>query len=676
MATDEEILNFLTKGKGVPKESESSVASSAPQYTGAKRAVMLPVQAVNDTIPALLGLPGNAEFLLKNYVYNPLTGSQHVQYLPTSRDVKKLTDKLGFTGNPRLDPEKAEEVGSNPLTEKLVSSAITGAVGAVPTMGLGVSLPNALVSGALGGTAGEAAHQIDPESILFPAAASLLGGATGGGIVGAVERAGTNKAIIRSADEAAKNLKAAKELVAEGKVKNPEQIQLFEKSRLAQQNANIANITNDANQIVKDSDSIVWNLANKYGKTATPQAAGEYAQNRFREWLNDDKTGLPGKMNAAKAPVKTLVPDDLPGNVTNLQEYVNGIVKSGGSLDELNAILRPHIPDRFANILNKESQGRAEFPARYSKQITYKDLDTLRDSIGNARGVPSLVSSTGDEQLNGMYRAVAQDQRDAVAKMGNPDALKALDDWNTEANRLFNIKEKIGPKLVAGKNSSPNDPDISKIVDSLTAPDLALLRQEIPDVVDQIAASHLRQPEWGNIKSPEYLENLIPDPSHRAAFNIALTGKNTAEDNAKNLIAAEKSAATSEINDIKTQMANWNRWNDYQVKVRQNESKDLGNQVKGISESEHQNLMKYIRPEVTGPALGGLASYLGILPSNMTELQAISMGILGGALSRSLASSASRKATIQGGLAGEIGAQANPLLPPVEFTWGPPPEQQ
>src|SRR3954466_8741593 len=172
--------------EGMP--ATPAAATTSDQYTGPLRAFMLGVGAVNDAIPTVLGTPGNLEALYNRHILAPL-GIRGDQILPTSHDVKTVTDRMGVTGNPKAVPGK----GEFPNLEGYGSAAVTGAVSALPWALTGAPVPGLLLSGALGDTAGVAAHQLLPDSTIAPMVAGLAGGFAGGGIGNTIDRMATQR---------------------------------------------------------------------------------------------------------------------------------------------------------------------------------------------------------------------------------------------------------------------------------------------------------------------------------------------------------------------------------------------------------------------------------------------------------------------------------------------------
>ena len=587
--------------------------------------------------------------------------------MPGVGGTKRVMKDMGLVDNPALAPQS--------MGEKL---AMAGAAGGMSTLGAAplfriapeaAALAKWIFPGITGGIGTESVNELLPEDwkkehpYLATAAdigGGLAGGLAGGGLIGAAESAIANsgaKAAYKAAQDYAD---VAKNVVKWNKRKTPGILDEAENEINQAKDTAIPILDSYAAQQLANADNTIERIAAAHGNVATKYQAGEYAQNRFRDWLNDTDGGMPAKFDAAKKPYKELAPADLPAATTNLEQFVNNVVKEGRSLAEFNAALRPHLPDKFANLFAERRASRAENPTRYTSPITLKDLDILRDGIGDARGIPSVVSHTGEDQLNGMYAAIARDQRDAIAKTGNPDALKALDDWNAEANRLFMIRDKVGPKLVSGKNVSPQDPDVSDIVKNLTPTDLKLLRQETPDIVDQIAAHQLRKGKGWTAMEPEEQAYYVPNPDHRLELDLAYQTKEELPKNLEMAKNAEEVGAKADIAENKRLVKREGDVQKAEAEDARDEAKRLKGQYLGGSPArqEHKDLITFLAAEKLIPKL--------LMNWNVPEQWAEAIGgPLGLGISHALRGA---KNAPYGAIPGVIGGEANPLMPDVAFT--------
>jgi len=117
-----------------------------------------------------VGTPGDIEHALL---------PEHQQVLARSSDLLELTGRAGLTQRSDLIPA--------PGWEKTGAEGIAGLGSAAPLLPFGAPSVSTLLAGGAGGVAGEAAHQLFPESTLAPIAA---GGLAGLSVGAAARRAG------------------------------------------------------------------------------------------------------------------------------------------------------------------------------------------------------------------------------------------------------------------------------------------------------------------------------------------------------------------------------------------------------------------------------------------------------------------------------------------------------
>lgn len=417
-----------------------------------------------------------------------LAGPGTVIPLPTPGQVTSLTNRLGLSSNPALAPQ------SEP--ERLGQAAAAGIGASLPLLPMGGPLA-LLASGAAGGVAGEGARALGAP-VPVQIAAGVAGGLGVQGLTSALSRG-------------------------------------------------------------------ISHIASDLGSSTTLQEAGEAAQEAARRWLTRVPAGeapVPGTLQAklanAWSPVDVLVPGDLPGQLTNYRAALDSITSRAGGLASSEKALRPALPERLKELL-EGTPGEVKIPpmarpGRVSGQagiinptagpatpvasgnvmrpglgpITWQDLSRFRSTLGDAMADPATVKAAGAENLSKLYAAVTNDMRELAGKV-SPDALSAFEAANAESARLYGIAQGPVTKLVSGPRPSlVDDPTPGNAASKLLSgarkdgTDLAALRSEIPEAVDELAAAHLRlNPDaraWQRL-SPEAQQVLVESPRDRGIIS-------------------------------------------------------------------------------------------------------------------------------------------------------------
>jgi hypothetical protein len=469
---DEATPEMISEALGLASPTGTAV-SAAPQQTGLQRYVAGAGSALAKGVAVGLGLPGDLESgagAVGNWLA-PKLGLTHTAadltggpldsvlaasqglHLPTSRNLTDLTGGLGLTDRSDLVPG----FGPSPEAERLGNAAIEGVGTALPMLPIGgmASPLTTLASGASAGAAGEAAHELLPDSKLAPIAAGL---AAGTGVQGL-------------------------------------------KSLL--------------------SGDVPERVAKALGTSSTLQDAGIAAQDSAREWLA--KT-LPAKVSDAWAPVDKAMASGAAVPLTNFTSTLKDITTDAGTMQPLVKMLRPSAPERLLDALvNKTPVGVGVSPS-------WQEAAKLRTAIGDAMQDPKIFNDVGSENLKKLYAGITADMQPVAASRGVGDAFTSA---NAETSRLYNLAEGPMSKLVSGAKPSASDPQPEVAAKRLLAgaktggSDLATLRGEMPDAVDELAAAHLRtSPEQWKKLSPEGQEALVPSADHRSMLADALPDKN------------------------------------------------------------------------------------------------------------------------------------------------------
>lgn len=420
-------------------------------------------------------------------------GPASMLHLVNPAEMSSITKEAGLTENPRLAPQ------SEP--ERLAQAGAAGLGGALPLLALGGPLGLA-AGGIAGGVAGEGARALGaPEPVQL--AAGLAAGLGVQGMAGALARG-------------------------------------------------------------------VSHVAADLGTSSTLQEAGEAAQDLARGWLAKVPAGqplVPGTLQAnlasAWAPVDALVPRAASTPLTNFHSALESISTDAGDLAPLERLLRPSLPERLreavfgspgeASIPPMARPGRASTSGLAGERVinptvgpatpvasgrvinqpglvgtgpaTWQDVSKLRSAVGEAMANPKIANDIGAENLSHLYSALTADMQQTASGLG-PRAALAFDAANRESSRLYGIAQGPVARIVSGPKPNvvedPKPGDVASYFLNKARRDgseLALLRGELPQAVDELAAAHLRlNPDaraWQRL-APEAQEALVPNSTDRA----------------------------------------------------------------------------------------------------------------------------------------------------------------
>lgn len=540
----------------------SPTPQASPQNTSWIRLPAMALSTVAGAVGNFLGLPGDlnrgfnagANFLTGNNLdpqgaataeANKL-GVPAVPGVPSSGDITGEMAKLGLTNRSELTP-------TGPL-EKYGTAAIGGlATGAMAALTGGGSLIPNLAAGLAGNEAGEAVHEAAPDSKWGPVIAGLLAGMGVGGVAGAVQRSMTASKAAKALESAQAELEAAhsdKFYGAENARQTADRIQAASKQALEFKQQLINTVKEDAG---KATGAQFETTAAQLGDSSTLQQAGQALQSEARNWIS---TTLPAKLKAAWAPVDSAIPKDMQLGLNNFHSALEDINTSAGKLEPLAALLKPALPAKLAKTLKApEELGELTLDAGEepggAAQYSWKDISKLRSTLGDALHNPQVIKEVGATNLDRLYASLTSDMSAGAQRAGAGDLFNAA---NAESRRLYQIGEGPMSKLVAGARRSAEDPNPESVAASLLssgkkgASDLAVLRDEIPEGVNELAAAHLRTTGpstagWGKL-APETQRALVPSTDQSAALNSSLAARTAAEENAeRELLAAKRDHA-------------------------------------------------------------------------------------------------------------------------------------
>lgn len=267
----------------------------------------------------------------------------------------------------------------------------------------------------------------------------------------------------------------------------------------------------------KFATNTVKSVAKSLGSSKTLQEGGEALQDAARTWRTVD---MPAKEAEAWAPVDAAIPATAPTDLHHFATALDDISKSAPSLQPLADRLSKRLPAQLLDDLNNKTLVGLGAPAPWA------DVRTIRSMLGDAKSDPKLIQDIGEQNINKLYAAITQDLNVTASVHGAGDAFAAA---NAESTRLRGIAD--GPMSAIIKSPKEGAEGI-KPEDAAArllsggkrgGTDLATLRQEIPEGLDELAASHLQTTPnaWAKL-SPEAKEALVTDKSARKKLDRAM----------------------------------------------------------------------------------------------------------------------------------------------------------
>jgi hypothetical protein len=537
------------------------------QYEGWMRLPALAGKGVFEGLATGLGIPGDLESLADTYAPNAMRpigspkGTPPVRFLPTSGELVNKLKESGFTNTPELE---AQGFGEN-----LLQSGFSGAASAIPMMAIpGAQAGQLLAGGAAGNMAGEAVKKVAPDHPWLQLGAAVLGGLAGGNLLSSVENLFHNNQLAKGLTATTQALEEAKLAAQNAKISASEGLPAARLASKAVAEQSTAKALVASQQTVDAANGSLQNVAQKLGPATTLQEGGDALQSAARNWVT---TTLPKKLGDLWKPVDAAIPADTPVSVHVFKNALDEINDSAGALEKVAQQLKPSAPSRLLKALNdtlESPAGTAAKPAQQAatglldaagnpimketaaavapRAVTWGDVQKLRSTLGDAMSNPVIVKDVGAKNLSRLYAALSGDMRTAAAGIGD-DTLKLFEDANAGSRQLYSIAEGPMSKVIAsGKETAADSaPEViaSRLLNSgkKGASDLQILRQEIPEGVDQLAAAHLRTgglDAWGKL-APEAKTALVPD----TAAISTLDASHTAAQEAPKLAAAARKAA-------------------------------------------------------------------------------------------------------------------------------------
>lgn len=470
----------------------------------------LGVNALTRGAVDVLGLPGLASNLMTRGLTagaNWLTGANvpATEGFATPQQLLSLTNELGLTGRPEAVPTTPAERYGSAATE----GAVAGLVGG----------PLSAVAGAGGGVAGEAAHQLAPESSWLPPAAGLAFGLGFGGVTGLVKNALRGRAINQELDASEKALELARQRAAaasdagfEAKPKIAARTKELEAASRVNFNSTKQQLQQELDAHAAMTQQKLEGEAAKLGVSATPQEAGEWLQAAARNWRNEV---MPARMAALRKPLEEAVPSSTPVELKNYESALQGINKRAGDLQASADVLTEGGPKALLKALAAR-KAEGELASGTSGPVTssWQNARELRSMLGDAMSNPSLMKGIGEQNLERLYKGLSQDLGAAAKGQGAEDLWNAYNEGSTALYKFANgplsniitsterAAETVAPEAAASwvlRNGGKGGTVLQQ------------LRDEIPEGINEVGSAALRNPAlWGKL-APEAKNALVPE---------------------------------------------------------------------------------------------------------------------------------------------------------------------
>lgn len=480
---------------------------------------------------ALAGLPGDVINLARtgNNALNSVMGQGPTQYatpnLPTSAQTTGLTHSLGLTNRNDLTPTTPLERYGTAVLEAVPAIAATVASG-------GADAIPAIASGFASATAAQGAHDLAPDSRWTPVVAGLGAGLVGAGGINSVENMLESRAATRGVSDAADALTAAREASRTGKFDLDTGATNMKSASRDDFAAARQTLTDAADATKAGHDAAIQQVATTLGNSKTLQDAGQQLQAGARNWISQI---LPQKLGALWQPVDAAIPKDTKLGLPGFSSALGDINKSAGQLEPLAAILKPSAPKALGKAMDNVAGLGDLDPGSAPGQYSWGDVQKLRTTLGDAMSNPKVINDVGAQNLQRLYATLTSDMRGAAGKV-SPQAGTLFDQANEGSKTLYQIGEGPMSRVVAGARPSADDPAPEAVAKGLLsggktgASDLQVLRQEIPQGVNELAAAHLNVNPGGFTKlAPEAQSALIPQADQSATVIGAQAGKTAAD---------------------------------------------------------------------------------------------------------------------------------------------------
>lgn len=464
--------HYIDATSGNKRPVTEAVSNLPPQRSSALSYAARAGSAVAKGALTGLGVPGDVEALAAKGVeqfVNPHL-PESLRMPPNVRTIMPTSAELVEAGGRNRLIDRNDMVpgyGQHPALERYINAAGQGVGAAIPMLAFGPAnaiLPT-LAAGAGGGAGQEFARQHD----LGPSAqfaAGVAGGIGGGKLATGLQR--TTNAILGNFGPEGEAFAAAGA---------PMRSAAYTSSNAATRA--LLSPSAPLHQTQRDLGAAIEETAATLGHSRTMQEAGEVLQEDARNWMR----GMGNAHAVAWAPVDALVPGAAQTPLHNTMAALANMNTQAGPLQGAVDQLRAQLPARLQATL--QGAGTA----------TWDDVRALRTALGDARARPKILEDVSTADLTRLYAAVSQDLGATAAQYGAQDAFTAA---NAESTRLFNFADRVLGKVITSINPAQERITPEKAAEAMLGlgrtggTNLALLRNEIPDAVDELAAAKLR----------------------------------------------------------------------------------------------------------------------------------------------------------------------------------------
>lgn len=609
-----------TDAGGSPEDIQSLLGLSGiaapaptPQDTSLARYPKMLGGALVEGAGSVLGMPGTGLRLLNQLVPDEWKWSPNspLWMIPDANTIHGWTRAAGLTDRPEAQPQNIPEQYAKGAAEGIGAGlplAIFGGVG---------SIPEFAAAGAASGAGETTANLLFPGNPWAGLIGSVMGSIGGQGLVRTAGKALAQSDAARALESISGQLKGfdlETSLQAQAKRAARDQTMADADAQFAA-NGNLAQAAAAAAK-AGPMGEIAAQTARLSPTAMGWQDAGEALQASARNWMD----ALPKKLESTWEPIDSGIPDNLPLSLDNFESTLQGMNKSGGTLQPLIDALTPRLSKQLGSTLDS-IRGAQQIGT--TGAFTWGGARQLRTAIGEALSNPGALADIGTQRLKALYGALTEDLRGAATAEGLGDEFNSA---NAASSQLFQTAE--GP--IAKVLSSRLPGEIAKSLygqGSTDATLLSALRDELPDGMDALAAASLREGQGNWLKlSPASREALVPDAASRNALDSATTALADADTvagiNQKAALGARVAAKKQASQDF----ADWQTARQ-QEKLRlqmslsdaQEQAREAGLGAGGGQSAVAQGVNSLVRL-VGGGTLGGTAlDLLGFSPDTFTN---------------------------------------------------------
>ena len=333
-------------------------------------------------------------------------------------------------------------------------------------------------------------------------------------------------------------------------------------------------------KFVTEADQAVESMAARSGAAKTFQEAGSALQDASRKWL---KEVMPAKQAEAWAPVDAAIAPETQSTLHGFARALEDITSANENIAPLAQMLRPRLPEQLKTVFDKIAEspaGTKGAPAKTAptglvgpdgqpimktvteavppKPFTWDDSRKLRTLLGEALADPTTVKDIGQQQLSRLYAAITGDMK-ATAK--GAGAEKLFEEANSASTKLYDLAQGPVAKIVASpKAALAEDAGPGAVVQRLLTAagkdnvELAALRAEMPEAVDQLGAVAIRQGHWEKL-SPEAQALLVPDAERRAFLTDLPSIRKAADKEVTKLVDEAKASHKAQLDAAREESA-------------------------------------------------------------------------------------------------------------------------